>query len=64
MASLYDADYIIDAIHHAEPPTDGSQTPGYYTYMQQFVSAVRNAENVLGVAAASQLSTTFMDVSW
>lgn len=56
------------AINHAvwlpEPPTDGSQTPGYYQFLQQFVSAVRNAENALGVPAASQLSTTFMDVSW
>lgn len=48
----------------SEPPTDGSQTPGYYTYMSQFVSAVRNAESALGVAAASQLSTVFMDVAW
>lgn len=47
-----------------EPPTDGSQTPGYFTFMQQFVTAVRNAENALGVPASSQLSATFMDVSW
>ncbi|KAF8322689.1 glycoside hydrolase [Clavulina sp. PMI_390] len=47
-----------------EPPTDGSQTPGYYTYMTQFVAAVRNAESALGISSANQLSATFMDVSW
>lgn len=47
-----------------EPPTDGSQTPNYFAFLQQFVTAVRNAENALSVPAASQLSTTFMDNAW
>jgi hypothetical protein len=47
-----------------EPPIDGSQTPGYYGFMSQFVAAVRNTEDALDVPRASQLSTTFMDVSW
>lgn len=47
-----------------EPPVDGSQSPGYHDFLTQFVAAVRNTENALGVPPASQLSTTFMDVSW
>ncbi|KAF8322686.1 glycoside hydrolase [Clavulina sp. PMI_390] len=47
-----------------EPPTNGAETPGYYTYMTQFVAAVRNAENSLNVSASERLATTFMDVSW
>ncbi|KZV81656.1 glycoside hydrolase [Exidia glandulosa HHB12029] len=47
-----------------EPPTNGNDTPGYYQFMQGFVSAVRGAENSLNVAEASRISAVFMDVSW
>ncbi|KAH7091868.1 glycoside hydrolase, partial [Auriculariales sp. MPI-PUGE-AT-0066] len=47
-----------------EPPTNGNETPGYYQFMQGFVSAVRGVENSLGVTEANRVSTVFMDISW
>ncbi|KZV79249.1 glycoside hydrolase [Exidia glandulosa HHB12029] len=47
-----------------EPPTDTNDTPGYFTFMQGFVNAVRGAENSLGIADANRISAVFMDISW
>lgn len=49
---------------HHQPPSDGNATPGYPTFLSQFVSTVRSAESALGVSSGDALSTAFMDVSW
>jgi len=47
-----------------EPPNNGNDSPGYYQFMQGFVSSVRGVENQLGTPEAQRISTVFMDVSW
>ena len=54
--------YGIEALN--EPPTDGNATPGYASFLDQFVSAVHSAESALGVPSSKILSTVFMDNSW
>lgn len=59
---LHPAPQCVDAL--TEPPTDGNQTPGYYSFMQGFVSAVRGVENQLNILDANRISAVFMDISW
>ena len=47
-----------------QPPTDGSQTPGYPTYLKQFVTTIRDEELSLNVSSANALATTFMNAGW